>query len=145
MMKRKRGGQEGDRVECHLDERCIYMCTYVRPTRGGRSSSAPAVSVASLGRARPPHPPPGIGPSGGQGALERQKGLQASCLTLETEGDPGPPAFSNQCHTSLALGRLHSRELGESGAPRVGSPAWRGRAWRRTSKAAVQLVCISPN
>lgn len=31
---------------------------------------------------------------------ERRRGLQASCLTLETKGNPGPPAFSNQCHTS---------------------------------------------
>lgn len=157
-MKRRggRGGPEGERAECHLDEHYIYMCTYTRPreTRPllrrvrGQSDLPPQGSAAR----RPPPPPPrpgGLGEPGGPGywgSRERQKGLHPSCLTGDTGGDPGLLLPPDQCRASSALGRAAlPGARAARGTRGVGSPAWRGRAAPGAhQRPRGQSVCISP-
>lgn len=140
MMKRKRGGER------ESERNVIWTNTvFIRVHMLGRHAAAAprrhpqSAWPASPGLGLPTHPQES-GPRGeAEGApgelsdLRDQRKPRASCF------------FKPMSHVlSLALGRLRSRERGEWGARRVGW-AWRGRAWRRTSKTAAQLVCISPN
>lgn len=123
MMKRKR---RGGGAECHLDERCIYTCTYIRSRHGGsrvRRRSQPGWSGQ-----RPPRVSPGV-----QGWGRQTGPLRAVWPRSQT--------------TASAAGRSARRPRRSS--PRGRSPGELGVKGQAAPGAhqrpPVQFVCISLN